>query len=249
MAFRDRFEAGRLLGDRLARTRWAQTRPVVLGLPRGGVPVAAEIAGVLRAPLDVLVVRKLGHPGQPELGLGALGEGGVRVINDRLVAQLGIRPEVLDAVAQREGAELRRRVQAYRGDRPRLAVDGRVVVIVDDGLATGFTARAGVEIVRGGGAGPVVLAVPVAPASTLDALAGEVDDVVCLARPVDFLGIGEWYVDFHQVSDAEVRRLLADAAVDIAPIMDSDGAGDPDRDVVGDPDRHRDSNRDSGRDA
>jgi putative phosphoribosyl transferase len=234
MAFRDRFEAGRLLGDRLARTRWAPTRPVVLGLPRGGVPVAAEIARALRAPLDVLVVRKLGHPGQPELGLGAIGEGGVRVTNDRLVTQLGIGPEVLDAVARREGAELRRRVQAYRGDRPQLAVDGRVVVVVDDGLATGFTARAGVEIVRRRGAGHVVLAVPVAPASTLDALAGEVDDVVCPARPDDFLGIGEWYSDFHQVSDAEVRRLLAPAAAEADPADEADTGDGTD----GGPDRH-----------
>ncbi len=212
MAFRDRSEAGRLLAHQLAGPRRLPAPPVVLGLPRGGVPVGYEIARVLGAPLDVLVVRKLGHPAQPELGLGAIGEDGVRVINEQLVSQLRLRPGALDAIARREAVELRRRVLAYRGGRPRVPVVDRVVVIVDDGLATGFTARAGVEMLRRAGAGRVVLAVPVAPPPTVEALASVTDDLVCLVQPAGFSGIGEWYDDFHQVSDHEVCRLLVAAA-------------------------------------
>jgi putative phosphoribosyl transferase len=229
MGFRDRAEAGRLLAGALrsgaagpdapdlhtagagapSASGAGREPPVVLGLPRGGIPVAAEVAGALEAPLDVLVVRKLGYPYQPELGLGAIGEGGVRVVNRHLVQQLGVTPATLEAVARREDVELRRRVDLYRRGRPRIPLDGRDVVVVDDGLATGFTARAGVEIVRRSGARRVVLAVPVAPRATLEAIADAVDELVCVFVPADFSGIGEWYDDFAQVSDDEVHRRLA----------------------------------------
>jgi putative phosphoribosyl transferase len=205
--FRDRAEAGRKLGQRLAGLDL--DRPVVVGLPRGGVPVAAEVARALGAPLDVIVVRKLGCPGQPELGLGAVGEDGVRLVNERLRSDLRVTAEQFDAVVQRETAELERRVARYRNGRAPLGVEDRTVVLVDDGLATGFTAGAAIEVLRRQGAGRVVLAVPVAPADTVAELRGVADDVVALVTPSAFLAIGFWYDDFTQVSDSEVRRLLA----------------------------------------
>jgi putative phosphoribosyl transferase len=208
--FRDRSDAGR----RLAAAIRDELSPepgsvVVVGMARGGVPVAYEVARALGAPLDVVVVRKLGHPRQPELGMGAIAEEGVRLVNDTLVAQLRVTAQTLDAVAARELPELERRVDAYRGGRPPVALGGRLAVVVDDGLATGFTARAAVEVVRRRGAARVALGVPVGPPATVAELRGVADDVVCVEVSDHFVGLSEWYDDFHQVSDADVARLLS----------------------------------------
>jgi putative phosphoribosyl transferase len=178
-------------------------------MARGGVPVAFEVAGALDAPLDVVVVRKLGHPLQPELGLGAIGEDGVRLVNDALVRRLGVTAAVIDAVAARQTIELDRRLSVYRRGRPPTPVEGRTAIVVDDGLATGFTARAAIEVMRRRDAARVVLAVPVSPPDALDALRHVADDVACVETPSRFFGLSEWYDDFEQVSDAEVARLLA----------------------------------------
>lgn len=209
MRFRDRAEAGRLLAELVVRLDLEA--PVVLGMARGGVPVAAELSKALGAPLDVLVVRKLGYPRQPELAMGALGEGGVRVLNDDLLAQLHVAPSVLDEVAAREEVELQRRLATYRQGRRSVEVHGRSAVVVDDGLATGATARAAISVVRARGARRVVLAVPVAPPAAVRALEAVADDVVCVEVSERFFGIGQWYDDFRQVSDEEVRLLLAGA--------------------------------------
>ena len=208
---RDRRDAGRRLAERLASLR--DERPVLLALPRGGVPVAHEVARALGAPLDVLVVRKLGAPVQPELGIGAIGEGGVRVISSDIVAATHTTNEQLLAVEARERAELDRRARVYRGARPMLPIDGRTVVIVDDGIATGGTARAAIAVARAHGAARVIVATPVAPPDTVALLALEADDVIALATPAGFSAIGQWYDDFSQVSDDEVVELL-DAAFD-----------------------------------
>lgn len=209
MVFRDRTDAGKQLAARLKKFQLG--RPVIVGMARGGVPVALEIADVLGAPLDVIVVRKLGHPSQPELGMGALAEGGVRVLNTVLISHLEVSEALIDQVAAKEGAELERRLAAYRGERSAVEVTDRSVVVVDDGLATGFTALAAVESLRRRGAGPVVLAVPVAPPSAIAALEVAADDVVCLDMSERFSGISEWYADFRQVSDEEVVQLLESA--------------------------------------
>jgi putative phosphoribosyl transferase len=179
-----------------------------MGMARGGVPVAAEVARILDCPLDVLVVRKLGHPGQPELGLGALGEDGVRVVNESLVARLAVPADAIEEVARREQAELDRRVRLYRGDRPPVVVTDRPVIVVDDGLATGFTARAAVEVVRRRQASSVIVAVPVGSPEAVATLRLVANDVVCLETTDRFFGISQWYEDFHQVADDEVARLL-----------------------------------------
>jgi putative phosphoribosyl transferase len=232
MRFRDRRDAGRQLAGRLGRL--AAQRPVVVGLPRGGVPVAHEIARALGAPLDVVVVRKLGHPSQPELGVGAIGEGGVRLLNERLIHETGVRDEQLDPVIDREAAELERRVRRYRGDRPATSVADRTVVVVDDGLATGFTAWAAVEVLRRHGAARIVLAVPVAPVATVERLRAHVDELVCLETPETFWAIGQFYDDFDQVTDEEVTALLAaDGAQEHPPttveevLVDIDGRSLP----------------------
>jgi putative phosphoribosyl transferase len=209
MAFLDRSDAGRRLAALLVEKDLPD--PVVEGMARGGVPVAHVVANVLGAPLDVVVVRKLGHPNQPELGLGAIAESGVRLVNETLVEQLRVPPDVIDAVAARELEELERRLRTYRGDRPPVPVEGRTAIVVDDGLATGFTARAAVEVMRHRGASSVVVAVPVGPPGAVQSLRGVADEVVCVEITERFFGISEWYVDFHQVSDAEVARLLADS--------------------------------------
>ncbi|MFB8115667.1 phosphoribosyltransferase family protein [Streptomyces sp. NPDC055962] len=210
MLFTDRTDAGRQLARALGRLE--TLRPVVLGLPRGGVPVAFEVARSLGAPLDVIVVRKLGVPSHPELGFGAIGEGGVRVISDEIVRRAGVRERDLLSVERAEEAELLRRARAYREGRPRLPLRGRTVVVVDDGVATGATARAACRVVRAQGATRVVLAVPVASPDTAARLREDVDEVVCLATPSLFSAVGEWYTDFSQTSDEEVVALLARAA-------------------------------------
>ncbi|MFJ8079244.1 phosphoribosyltransferase family protein [Streptomyces sp. NPDC096205] len=210
MRFDDRVDAGRRLADALDGLRGADA--VVLGLPRGGIPVAYQVARSLDAPLDVLVVRKLGVPWQPELAFGAIGEHGVRVLNDDVLDAAGVSVAEQARVEERERAELERRVATYRVGRPPVPVRGRTVVVVDDGLATGATALAACRVVRGQGAARIVLAVPVAPDRTLSRLRAVTDDVVCLEAPAAFGSVGAWYRDFDQTPDAEVTALLARAA-------------------------------------
>ena len=208
--FKDRSDAGRQLASRLAR--YTALEPVVVGLPRGGLAVAAEVADRLGAPLDIIVVRKIGLPWQPELGIGAVAEGGIRVLNDVLVEEVGIEPIELEAATARERVELARRVHRYRGERSAVPVDGRVVIVVDDGLATGYTARAAIEAIRRGGARRVILAVPVAPEDSVAAMRGVADEVVVVDTPPRFFAIGDFYEDFAQTSDEEVVSLLERAA-------------------------------------
>jgi predicted phosphoribosyltransferase len=181
---------------------------VVLALPRGGVPVGREVADALHAPLDVLLVRKLGVPGHAELAMGAIATGGVRVVNRSVAGALGIPPEVIDEVAARESAELERREQAYRPGRPPLDVAGKLAVVVDDGLATGSTMRAAVAAVRAMGPERVVVAVPVGASETCHDLAAEADEVVCASIPSSFQAVGQWYDDFSETSDDDIRALL-----------------------------------------
>jgi putative phosphoribosyl transferase len=209
MVFRDRRDAGRRLATLLAHVRG--DAPIVLGLPRGGVPVAAEVAGALGAPLDVVLVRKLGTPGQPELAMGAIGEGGVRVVNDAVVRSAQVSDAELAAVEQRERVELERRAVRYREGRAPIPLDGRTVVVVDDGLATGSTARAALAVVRAHGARRIVLAVPVAPPETVAALSGLADEIVCLEQPSHMWAVGQWYEDFRATTDDEVVALLGTA--------------------------------------
>ena len=210
MRFDDRAAAGQALGDAL-RGRWRGESPVVLGLPRGGVPVAAGVAAALSAPLDVLVVRKLGVPGQPELAMGAVAGGGVQVLNPSVIRELGISSAVVERVTAAEQAEVARRERAYRGDRPYPSLRGRVVLLVDDGLATGATMRAAVDAVRSAEPARVVVAVPVASAEARDLVDAVADEVVCLSVPAGFGAVGLHYRDFRQTSDDEVRGLLAEA--------------------------------------
>ena len=182
---------------------------IVLGLPRGGVPVAAEVARGLKAPLDVFVVRKLGVPGREELAMGAIASGGVRVLNRAVVEGLEIGEDVVEAVAARELHELERREAAYRDDRPPPDVNGKVVIVVDDGLATGSTMRAAVAALRAQGPSRIVVAVPVGSSATCHDLEAEADEVVCARMPVNFLAVGQWYHDFTPTTDDQIRRLLA----------------------------------------
>lgn len=206
MLFTDRTDAGQRLAEALRHL--AGEKPVVLGLPRGGVPVAAAVATALGAPLDVIVVRKLGVPYHRELAFGAIGEGGVRVINDDVVRRGGLSPSDIATVERAEQTALVRQAEQFRDDRPRLALDGRTAIVIDDGVATGATASAACRVVRAQGAARVVLAVPVAPADTVAWLGTQVDEVVCLSTPVLFSAVGEWYRDFSQTSDEEVISLL-----------------------------------------
>ncbi|GAA2884591.1 phosphoribosyltransferase family protein [Streptomyces mexicanus] len=207
MLFPDRDEAGRRLGARLAGHLAGQDA-VVLGLPRGGVPVAAAVAAALGAPLDLCLVRKLGVPAQPELAMGAVGEDGVRVLDERILREAGIEPEDLARVEERERRELARRAARYRGGRPPVPVAGRTAVVVDDGVATGSTARAACRTVRARGAARTVLAVPVAPPDWTARLAGEADELVSLATPSHFFAVGQFYEDFAQLEDEDVIALL-----------------------------------------
>lgn len=213
--FTDRADAGERLAAALRPLQ--EERPVVLGLPRGGVPVAFPVARALGAPLDVIVVRKLGVPHHQELGFGAIGEGGVRVISDDIVRSSRVTREDLEAVERAEEAELARRARRFRGDRPRVDLAGRTVIVVDDGIATGATAAAACQVVRAQGAARVVLAVPVAPPDAVARLREETDEVVCLSAPRAFRAVGEWYRDFSQTSDEEVVSLLARAAAGSRP--------------------------------
>jgi putative phosphoribosyl transferase len=206
MPFRDRREAGRRLAERVSGLR--DSSPLVLGLPRGGVPVAYEVAQALRAPLDVLIVRKLGVPYQPELGMGAVGEDGVRVLNPDVLRHAGVSESQLVEVEARERAEVEERAARLRSGRPPIPLRGRTVIIVDDGLATGGTARAAIRVARERGAERVVLAVPVAPRETVASLRRDADDVVCVEMPEPFFAIGGWYTDFSPTSDHEVVELL-----------------------------------------
>jgi predicted phosphoribosyltransferase len=211
MLFRDRTEAGRLLATQLSRYA-GRPDVVVLGLPRGGVPVAYEVSRSLAAPLDVFLVRKLGVPGHEEVAMGAIATGGVRVLSQDLLRQLGIGPAAVEEVAAREQRELERREAAYRGSRPPPEVAGRTAILVDDGLATGSTMRAAAEALRRLGPARIVVGVPVAAPETCRELARLVDDVVCAVTPRPFYAVGQWYQDFSETSDEEVRSLLARAA-------------------------------------
>ena len=214
MIFPNRTEAGRRLALRL-RDYVDRKDIIVLGIPRGGVPVAFEVARTLKAPLDVFVLRKLGVPGHEELGFGAIASGGIRVLNAQIVEALQISPRDIELVTDREAKELKRREQAYRGRRPSLNVRGRTVILVDDGIATGSGMRAAIDALRQMKPTKIVVAVPVAPASTCRDLRVEVDDLICLATPEPFYGVGQFYHDFSQVSDEDVNELLDRAAREI----------------------------------
>jgi len=206
--FHDRREAGQFLARQLADYK-DRDDVVVLALPRGGVPVAYEIARELGTPLDVFVVRKLGVPWQPELAMGAIAGRGTEVLNGDVVTTYNIPPRVIRTVAEHEGRELQRRLQEYRGNRPLTDIHGRVVILVDDGLATGSTMLAAIKALRQDYPKAVVVAVPVAAVDTCRRLQGEVDKIVCLRMPPDFSAVGHWYEDFSQTTDDEVRELLS----------------------------------------
>lgn len=207
---RDRQEAGRLLADKLTSYR-GRGDTIVLGLPRGGVVVAFEVAQALAAPLDVFLVRKLGAPGGEELAVGAIASGGVRVMNQEVVHALGLGQAQIEAIAAREQAELGRRERAYRGQSAPLDLAGKTVIVVDDGLATGASMRSALRSLQSHRPARLILAVPVAPRSTCTAIEREVDEAVCLMTPEPFYAIGQWYLDFAQISDEEVVRLLREA--------------------------------------
>ncbi|MBX7435501.1 dienelactone hydrolase family protein [Mycobacterium sp. Y57] len=223
--FADRVDAGRRLAQRLKNLRGQDV--VVLGLPRGGVPVAFEVADILQAPLDVLVVRKLGVPFQPELAFGAIGEDGVRVLNEEIVRAAHLDEEDMDAVERQQQIELRRRAERFRSGRDRISLTGRTAVIVDDGIATGATARAACQVARAHGASRVVLAVPIGPDDIAERFAGYADEVVCLQAPTYFHAVGQGYRNFTQTSDDEVVALLDRARNDIAEADGDNAAADP----------------------
>ena len=211
--YENRTDAGRRLAERLSKYR-ERDDVLVLGLPRGGVPVAYEVAKALHAPLDVYLVRKLGVPGHEELAMGAIATGGVMSLNREVIEELGIPEEVIRAVALREWQELARREALYRGDRPAPEVAGKTVILVDDGLATGSTMRAAVAALKKQGPDRIVVAVPVAAAQTCAQLRTEVDEVVCLHTPDQFYAVGLWYHDFSPTTDEQVRTLLQAAGRD-----------------------------------
>lgn len=217
MPFADRLDAGQELAARLRRYA-GRTDVIVLGLPRGGVPVAAVVAGALGAPLDVFVVRKLGVPGHRELAIGAIASGGARVLNQPLIAELGIPERAVAAVMAEEERELARRERLYRADRPRYALSARTAIVVDDGLATGSTMRAAVQALRHLDAARIVVAVPVGSREACRDLEAVADEVVCARIPDRFVAVGRWYVDFSETTDEEVTALL-----------ERFNGGDPDR--------------------
>jgi predicted phosphoribosyltransferase len=209
--FRDRLEAGRMLAKNL-REYANRSDVVVLALPRGGVPVAYEVAKTLDAPLDIFLVRKLGLPGQEELAMGAIATGGVQVLNEEVVRVLDIPDEIINAVAEKEERELERREREYRGGRAPIEILGRTAILIDDGLATGSSMRAALLALKGKQPAQIIVAVPVGSPETCAGLESEVDKVVCAVTPDPFLGVGKWYRDFSQTSDEEVRELLDRAA-------------------------------------
>lgn len=218
--FADRIDAGQRLGARLQEffsEERADGQIVVLALPRGGVPVAYQVAKALGSPLDVFVVRKLGAPQQPELAMGAIASGGVRAINEEVVRALHVTPEQLAETVERETRELERREHAYRGDRAPVDVKGRCALVVDDGVATGYTMRAAVTALRQREPGKIIIAVPVAAKDTFEELKRHADAVVCLITPFDFAAVGQWYRHFDQTSDEEVRLLLERSAEVMGP--------------------------------
>jgi putative phosphoribosyl transferase len=219
MIYRDRVEAGKHLAAQLANYA-NRDDVVILALPRGGVPVAFEVAKALHAPLDIFLVRKLGVPGYEELALGAISTGGVRVLNEDVIDYLVIPDEVIDAIAANELQELVRRERAYRGNRPEPDVRGKTVILVDDGLATGSTMRAATAALRQQKPARIVVAVPVSAPQTCDEYRMGADEIVCANTPEPFFGVGQWYRDFSQTTDQEVRDLLAQAGSDYAATND-----------------------------
>ncbi|MDT8404735.1 phosphoribosyltransferase [Sulfuriflexus sp.] len=209
LPIRNRQLAGQALAQELA-SRIDREDLLILALPRGGVPVAYELAVKFDVPLDLMLVRKLGTPGYVELAMGAIASGGVRVLNEDIVSSLGITSEVIDKVSREEEKELARREQVYRGKRPRPKIENQQVLLVDDGIATGATMRAAIAALRQQKPRRIIIAVPVAPPDTIRLLRNEADEVVCLATPEPFMAIGNWYADFNQVTDEEVRQLLTD---------------------------------------
>jgi putative phosphoribosyl transferase len=208
--FKDRRDAGRKLAQKLAAYA-GQSNVLILALPRGGVPVAYEVALAINAPLDIFLVRKLGLPGREELAIGAIASGGIRVLNKDIIRMLSIPEEVINFVVKRELQELQRREKLYRGDRPFPEVRDRTVVLIDDGLATGASMRAAITGLRAQGPARIVVAVPAAAPDVCHAFQSEVDEIVCAVTPEPFYGVGRWYEDFSQVTDEEVRILLEEA--------------------------------------
>lgn len=216
MVFKDRAAAGRRLAESLQEFR--NENPIVLALPRGGVPVGYEAARALNAPLDVMIARKLGAPGQPELGIGAIAPGGVRVLNEEAIDMLGIREAEIEAIAAEEERELARRLRRFRGDRPPPALRGRTVILVDDGLATGVTAKAAIRAIRKEEPRRIIFAVPICASDTARSLSEEVDKLVCLEAPPSFGAVGLWYQNFEQTSDEEVLEWLERAREETAEV-------------------------------
>jgi putative phosphoribosyl transferase len=208
--FRDRRDAGRKLAQKLSAYA-GRPQALILALPRGGVPVAYEVARALTIPLDIFIVRKLGLPGREELAIGAIASGGIRVLNNDIIRMLSIPEEVINFVVKRELEELQRREKLYRGERPLPEIRDRTVILIDDGLATGASMRAAVAGLRAQHPARIVVAVPAAAPETCDAFQTEVDEVVCAITPEPFYGVGRWYEDFSQVNDEEVRILLEEA--------------------------------------
>jgi putative phosphoribosyl transferase len=225
MFFRDRSEAGQRLGAQL--NEFANRDGLVLALPRGGVPVGFEVAQSLNAPLDVIVVRKLGMPGRKEVAMGAIASGGVRVLNWRVVRALALSPQQIDVLARKESHELQRREHEYCGNRRRMEVAGRIVILVDDGLATGLTMRAAVAALRHEKPQQIIVAVPVAAPSACAEIEKVADRVVCLYTPLGFLSVSQWYQNFSQTSDEEVRELLDRAAERLQRPVHPSGADQP----------------------
>jgi putative phosphoribosyl transferase len=214
--FTDRADAGRRLATALSAYA-GRADVIVLALPRGGVPVAFEVARALNVPLDVFIVRKLGVPGHEEFAMGAIASGGARLVDEAIVRQLGISDREIQAVAEAEQRELERRERQYRGDRPLPDVAGRTAILVDDGLATGASMRVAVAALREEHPARIVVAVPIAPPETCDVLRREADDVVCAVTPEPFYAVGIWYADFTQTTDEEVHELLERARHEFAP--------------------------------
>jgi putative phosphoribosyl transferase len=209
--YRDRTEAGQILATHVVPVV-SDSKPLVLALPRGGVPVAFEVARALHAELDVFLVRKLGLPGHEELAIGAIASGGVRVLNRELIEELHISEDLINRVTAVEEEELKRREHLYRQNRPPVAVSGRTLIVIDDGLATGASMMAGIRALRPQNPRRIIVAVPVAAAETCNEFRAEADEIICPATPEPFGAVGAWYVDFSQTTDTEVRKLLEEAA-------------------------------------